>query len=110
MRSRTAKGNRFSQAQIQKVWEKAKRVPGVDPAVYRKDHCNAWIKRSDYGINASSLSTSWEIDHIKPKSKGGKDDLTNLQPLQWENNRGKSDNYPHWDCTVTTSEGENVYL
>lgn len=110
MRNKTTQGKCFSDHDIQKVWEKARPVSGVDPDVYRKDHCGAWIKRNDYGKNDSSLSTSWEIDHIKPKNKGGGDELNNLQPLQWENNKGKSDHYPQWDCSVTSLGSENMYL
>jgi 5-methylcytosine-specific restriction endonuclease McrA len=39
----------------------------------------------------------WEIDHINPTANGGSDDLSNLQPLWWKNNRRKSDTYP-WSC------------
>jgi 5-methylcytosine-specific restriction endonuclease McrA len=50
-----------------------------------------------YGEYGQTSKYGWEIDHIKPVSKGGTDDLSNLQPLQWENNRRKGDNYP-WHC------------
>ena len=36
----------------------------------------------------------WEIDHIIPRSQGGSDDLSNLQPLYWINNREKCEEYP----------------
>ncbi len=38
------------------------------------------------------FTTGWEIDHIIPTSKGGTDDLSNLQALQWATNLFKSDN------------------
>jgi 5-methylcytosine-specific restriction endonuclease McrA len=53
---------------------------------------DAWgwtIVRSDYGNNRSRYG--WEIDHIVPVAQGGGDELTNLQPLQWENNRRKDE-------------------
>ncbi len=35
----------------------------------------------------------WEIDHLKPQSKGGTDHLNNLQPLKTSDNRKKSNKY-----------------
>ena len=84
----------FSNDEIQKVWNKAKIIKGEDESVYRKDYAGAWIKRDEYGNTDSTFG--WEIDHRKPVAKGGSDDLTNLDPLQWNNNRTKSDEYPKW--------------
>ena len=38
--------------------------------------------------------------YIQPVALGGPDTIWNLQPLQWKNNRHKSDNYPNWNCAV----------
>ena len=37
----------------------------------------------------------WEVDHRHPKSKGRTDVSRNLQAVQWEENRSKSDKYPY---------------
>lgn len=90
-----ASGQAFDEETIEAVWQK-----GVAERVYfsfRKDVCGASMQRNRYG---KTEQWGWEIDHIKPVAKGGKDDLANLQPLQWENNRHKGDNYPRWDCKV----------
>ncbi len=55
------------------------------------------MQRSKHG---QIVQYGWEIDHIKPVALGGSDDLSNLQPLQWENNRTKGDEYPHKTCAV----------
>ncbi|MEX2477692.1 MAG: HNH endonuclease signature motif containing protein [Gracilimonas sp.] len=68
------------------VWQKARKVRGKDPKLYRRDVMGNVIYKPSYG-KASEMG--WEIDHSKPKSKGGTDHLNNLRPLQTSANRSK---------------------
>ena len=90
-------GGPFSEYAVEQVWQGGRVVTGYNPALYRKDRCGAWIKRSGYGTTGEY---GWEIDHIFPVSRGGYDELKNLQPLHWKNNRGKGNDYPNWYCTI----------
>lgn len=87
----------FDDLTILAVWIKGTIVPGYDLNEFRKDQCGAWIRFADYGNINSDLG--WEIDHEKPVAKGGTDELKNLQPLHWRNNRSKGDNWPKWSCS-----------
>lgn len=94
----------YSEDIIQRVWEKGTVVSGNDQNVWRQDQCKAWIGRRYYGDRQSQYG--WEIDHIKPESEGGGDELSNLRPLQWQNNASKQAG--RLVCVVTSSGKENV--
>lgn len=97
----------FEEKTVDDVWKKAKIVNTEQADVWRKDYAGAWIKKSEYGNCESQYG--WEIDHQKPVSKGGTDDIFNLVPLQWENNRSKCDDYPKWKTSVSADGTINTY-
>jgi len=96
----------YSEEIIQKVWEKADVAPGHNPDIMRKDECEAWISRQHYGMRSSEYG--WEIDRIKPLSRGGTDELSNLRALQWQNRATKRGD--SIACPVTALGGHNVRL
>jgi hypothetical protein len=82
-------GGSFDEATISRVWTKGKTIPNYDPGTWRYDIYGAVMKRQEHGNTSSKHG--WEVDHITPVARRGTDDLSNLQPLQWENNRKKGD-------------------
>jgi 5-methylcytosine-specific restriction endonuclease McrA len=95
----------FSEETIQRTWEKGRILGDNNPAVWRQDECRAWIRKKYYGNRNSKYG--WEIDHIKPESEGGTDALSNLRPLQWENNASKQDG--RLVCVVIAAGKENIH-
>jgi hypothetical protein len=84
-----ASGKPFDGATIEAVWNKAE-ISREHPPL-RVDSFGSLIWKEGYGNTSSKVG--WEIDHILPVAQGGGDQLENLQPLQWENNRRKADLY-----------------
>lgn len=104
----------MNEIELLKIWEKATKVVGFNPDVYRKDAGEAWIEYSRYGNRNDDFG--WEVDHIVPKSKLEKagasakeiDNPLNLRPYNWANNDSKSDNYPEFQRAVTANGKSNV--
>ncbi|WP_196250215.1 hypothetical protein [Chromobacterium violaceum] len=102
-------GLEHSDETIQAVWDKAKIIPNKDGSELRLDCYGAVIRRTDYGNNNSDLG--WEVDHIKASNNDGEDSLDNYQPLQWRNNRFKSDNaHPKKRMVANTNFTGNVLI
>lgn len=74
------------------AWENAHIIRGKNPDVYRKDDYGNVMYKSSY---EKQSDMGWEVDHRHPISKGGTDSSRNLQAVQWEENRKKSDTYPY---------------
>lgn len=96
----------FTKDEIDAIWEKAVKQPNNNPDVFRKDYAEAWIRREDYGKRDKSYG--WEIDHLKPLSKNGTNDLDNLYPVHWKNNEKKGDDYPKWQTAISSRDNQNV--
>lgn len=75
-----------SKKQIDAVWDKAKKIRGKNPDLYRQDPYGNQMYKPSYG---KSSAMGWDIDHIKPASKGGSNATRNLQALNSRVNRSK---------------------
>jgi hypothetical protein len=82
-----AAGNPFDEAIIEAVWNRAQ--PSSDHPPMRVDAHGALMWRQGYGNTNSKFG--WEIGYKRSLAKGGTDELDNLEPLQWENNRRNGD-------------------
>jgi len=75
------------------VWAKGECALGYNPIFYRRDVFGAWMQYNAHGNTLSHFG--WEIAYIKPVEEGGTNELSNLQPVQWRNNRTRNRIAPH---------------
>lgn len=68
--------------------------------MYRNDYGDIETVRKRPGGDGKNHSYGWEIDHIRPKSNFKNESDANLynnyEPMWWNHNREKADNYPQF--------------
>lgn len=82
-------GQKWPNDLLKLVWEKGIIIPNYPQDLWRLDYCGGIMNFTEHGNTDSKYG--WEIDHINPIANGGNDNFQNLQPLNWEVNRKKSD-------------------
>jgi hypothetical protein len=58
------------------------------------DYSGRGMDKSAFGNQNSSQG--WNIDHIRPESKGGSNKKCNLKIVNIRTNEEKADAFPHW--------------
>lgn len=69
------------------VWDKAKPIRGMDPDTHRQDPYGNQMYYHSYGKDTEQ---GWSLDHIRPSSRGGSNDIINLQAMNFATNRDLS--------------------
>ena len=70
------------------VWLKGNPIYGLPANEWRLDCNGNTIRWSEYG---KTTRYGWEIDHSIPKSRFGSNNISNLFPMRWKENREKFD-------------------
>lgn len=76
--------------QREHAWEKASKIRGQNPNLWRRDAKGHPMYKPAYGTEGD---VGWEVDHKRPKAKGGSDSLRNVKALNTKVNRKKGDKY-----------------
>jgi len=66
------------------AWSNARQVAGRDPNRWREDAYGAPMYYHNYG---QRTNMGWDIDHRREITRGGTNAYSNLQAMQWHNNR-----------------------
>ena len=85
----------MTQSEVRQMFVKANpgvRLQGYGGWWYRCAHCGKWCGRPGAERAHIPDDMKMEVDHIRPWSQGGSDELWNLQPLCKPCNRNKSAN------------------
>lgn len=90
----------MTQSQVRQRFVKAYpgvRLAGYGGFWYKCAHCGRWCGRPGAERAYIPDDIKMEVDHIRPWSLGGSDELWNLQPLCKTCNRSKSNNQSFGD-------------
>lgn len=78
---------KWTEEELDVIFSKGKVSTIFSSPEYRVDDFGNIMARSKYEDTNSPIG--WEVDHIKPISEGGDNNLKNLRPLNISKNRGR---------------------
>jgi hypothetical protein len=90
------------------VFKKATPIKGKNTKMWRLDGEGKVIKRTD--LNSTTSQYAWNIDHIIPRTRGGSDDIENLQPLNRKDNIRFSNKLTDDKCNYNKRQHFNAIL
>jgi hypothetical protein len=90
------------------VFKKATPIKGKNTKMWRLDGEGKVIKLTD--LNSTTSQHAWNIDHIIPRTRGGSDDIENLQPLNRKDNIRFSNKLTEDKCGYNKREHFNAIL
>lgn len=71
-----------------------------------RDYAGRLMKKSACGDPNSAYHPT--LDHIRPLSQGGSDDLGNIEICHRDTNEEKADRFPHWKANGKRFRAERV--
>lgn len=82
---------KFERNQIENAWEHGRTMAEADPAVWRQDACGAWIRRDQFGREASEFG--WKIENVAEGGPGVGTPV--LRPFHCRNGFDAANRRPH---------------
>lgn len=93
----------------QRIWKKARVVPGYDPNKIRKDAAGAWMVYEHF--KSKNQTFAWDIEHIAPRDlideKYSYDDEMNLRPMHVLNVDENKKDFPLYEAGATSNDDKN---
>ncbi len=92
----------YSRIKLKEIWNKAPKCKCSDEDCHPNNHRLCYLCKQTILFGAywqENSNYAWDVDHIKPISRGGSNDIFNLMPCCIECNRKKGNKQSFYGYT-----------